>query len=354
MEDQLMQDNLERTARKDFSKVGLVMVAATLLFLGVQYLAVYVYSAVSLMLSKGASAGGIGSYGVRVWVQLVPTYLFTMPLIIFLLGRLPGVKPQKKKITFWQFLGALACCFGIMITCNLLGLAVTAVIGRLAGITVENVSADLVAGLDPLASLLLASLAAPVFEELIFRKMLVTRTLKYGEGAAILLSGLMFGLFHGNFNQFAYTFGLGMFLAYLFVKTGDVKITIGIHVIINFSSSVILGGLLSKLDVEGLLRASKQMQQMGNLTEEAMAQLAAFLEASAVVLLALFFFLIFEYGMALTGVILLIVSRRKFRLSPGEVTIARGRRFAVIFGNVGMILFLLIWLVRIVLQFFGL
>jgi len=48
---------------------------------------------------------------------------------------------------------------------------------------------------------LLVSIGAPVCEELIFRKMLVTRALKYGEGVAILLSGLVFGLFHGDLNQ---------------------------------------------------------------------------------------------------------------------------------------------------------
>ena len=45
-------------------------------------------------------------------------------------------------------------------------------------------------------------ICAPILEEYIFRKLIVDRTVKYGQGVAIVLSGLMFGLFHGNLNQF--------------------------------------------------------------------------------------------------------------------------------------------------------
>ena len=49
-------------------------------------------------------------------------------------------------------------------------------------------------------------ICAPILEEYIFRKLIVDRTVKYGQGVAVVLSGLMFGLFHGNLNQFAYAF----------------------------------------------------------------------------------------------------------------------------------------------------
>ena len=45
---------------------------------------------------------------------------------------------------------------------------------------------------------------APVMEELIFRKVLIDRTIVYGDKAAVVLSGLLFGVFHGNFHQFFY------------------------------------------------------------------------------------------------------------------------------------------------------
>ena len=70
-------------------------------------------------------------------------------------------------------------------------------------------------------NLFIMVLCAPVAEELIFRKLLIDRLTQYGEGVAVLFSGLMFGLFHGNLNQFVYAFVLGLCFGFIYVKTGD-------------------------------------------------------------------------------------------------------------------------------------
>ena len=230
--------------RRDFTRLGLWLVCFTVAFNGIQYLAVWIWKGL------GFSAA---SFTVRMWVQLLPAYLIVVPLILLLGKRLPGKAIEKKKIRPGHFFMALACCLGITITCNLIGLIVTGLIGRLVGIGVENVSLEIATGMGPLTGVFLACIGAPVCEELICRKMLVTRTLKYGEGVAILLSGLVFGLIHGNLNQFAYAFGLGVFFAYIFVKTGDIRITIGLHACVNFLSSVVISGLIGRLDVDALM-----------------------------------------------------------------------------------------------------
>ena len=83
---------------------------------------------------------------------------------------------------------------------------------------------------------------APVFEELVFRKVLVDHVLPFGEWPAILFSGITFGLFHGNLTQFFYATVLGMILAYVYIRWGNILYTIGIHACINF-----LGGVLPVL-----------------------------------------------------------------------------------------------------------
>ena len=70
---------------------------------------------------------------------------------------------------------------------------------------------------------IIAVLIAPTAEELLFRKLLTERIVKYGELAAVLASGLFFGLFHGNLNQFSYAFLLGLFLGFIYVKTGKLR-----------------------------------------------------------------------------------------------------------------------------------
>ena len=86
---------------------------------------------------------------------------------------------------------------------------------------------------------LVIGIGAPVLEEIIFRKWLIDRTIKYGEFFAIFLSGIFFGLFHGNFSQLFFATMLGFFFAFIYVKTGNVWYTILLHMVINMTSSVV-------------------------------------------------------------------------------------------------------------------
>ena len=125
------------------------------------------------------------------------------------------------------------------------------IVGNLVGIGVNSLlspnSVNLVGELATAAGMSAETVIAfvvlaPVFEELVFRKVLVDRVLPFGEWPAILFSGITFGLFHGNLTQFFYAALLGMVLAYVYIRTGNILYTIGIHACINF-----LGGVLPLL-----------------------------------------------------------------------------------------------------------
>lgn len=60
-------------------------------------------------------------------------------------------------------------------------------------------------------NLALISIIGPIFEEILFRKILIDKTIKYGARISIIISALLFGLFHGNVNQFFYAFLMGGF-----------------------------------------------------------------------------------------------------------------------------------------------
>jgi membrane protease YdiL (CAAX protease family) len=89
------------------------------------------------------------------------------------------------------------------------------------------------------ATLLFAVVLAPVVEELIFRKMIVSRLRKYGDRTAILVSSLLFALLHGNLSQLFYAFGLGCLLGYVYARTGKLRYSIGLHMTINFLGSFV-------------------------------------------------------------------------------------------------------------------
>ena len=74
---------------------------------------------------------------------------------------------------------------------------------------------------------------APVFEEFIFRGVILHALKPYGNGLAIFTSGILFGLYHGNFQQCFYTAAAGIALAYIADVTGSIFPTTVIHAIFS-------------------------------------------------------------------------------------------------------------------------
>jgi len=176
----------------------------------------------------------------------------------------------------------------------------------------------------------------------------VDRTLRYGQGVAIVLSGLMFGLFHGNLNQFIYATALGMFLAFLYVKTGKLKITIAIHMIVNFMGSVVAVLLLKAIKFEELMALEENMSSVEAYTQHVM-QLVMDNLAGYIAYLG---YACLIFGSMIAGIVLFIVFRKRFKLEKGEVSIPKGQRFRTVILNPGMLAYCVFWLVMIVLQLF--
>ena len=75
---------------------------------------------------------------------------------------------------------------------------------------------------------------APVFEELMFRKLLIDKISHFGFSFSVIFSGLVFGTFHGNFYQIFYGCLLGFVLAFIYCMYGKLSHCIALHSLINF------------------------------------------------------------------------------------------------------------------------
>ncbi len=75
---------------------------------------------------------------------------------------------------------------------------------------------------------------APICEEFIFRKFLLIPLRRLGDFPAALLSGLVFGLYHANFDQFAYAALVGIFYALIAIRRNSILPTIVLHALNNF------------------------------------------------------------------------------------------------------------------------
>lgn len=274
-------------------------------------------------------------------LSCLTVYGIGMPLIVLLARRIPAKAPERHSMKWWQFVLALMMCYALMVASNFIGMMITTVIGVLKGSEVQNNLLEIVTGGNMFLNFVLMVIVAPVVEEYVFRKVLVDRTVRYGQGVAVVTSGLMFGLFHGNLNQFVYAVVLGGFFAFLYVKTGNLKITIGMHAIINFLGSVVAPMVLELINYDELLA-----------NPDALMELVSGNPGGWIIYFGYMFLIM---AVVLAGCIMFIVFAccRRFKLDPGEVSIPKGQKFRVVMLNPGMLVFCAAWVVLIVLQLFA-
>ena len=294
----------------------------------VQFLA----SMVGKKFVPGVMADANGSF----IVLMLTMYGISMPFMGWLVSRIPAQKIEERKMTAGQWIIAFLMCYGLMYAGNLIGTALTFGIGMVKGTGVDNPLVSTVMQLNPRVTFIIAVLIAPTAEELLFRKLLTERIVKYG----VLASGLFFGLFHGNLNQFSYAFLLGLFLGFIYVKTGKLRYTIGLHMAINF-----IGSSLGTW----MLRVTGYMDTMETLTEFLNTKNLAVLADLGNGIVGMFIFGSYAsliLMMAGAGLILTWLNRKKFVCcAPEEKVASLGKKkAAVMIGNPGILLYGAFWI----------
>lgn len=101
---------------------------------------------------------------------------------------------------------------------------------------------------------------APIFEELIFRGMILQVLSKYNKVFAILVTSLLFGLLHLNMTQAVPAFFMSLILCYMCLKTDSILVTILAHAGNNFlalmsaySNHILITVLVLALVIYGLI-----------------------------------------------------------------------------------------------------
>lgn len=83
-----------------------------------------------------------------------------------------------------------------------------------------------------------AVIFAPILEELWFRGLVLESLRPYGNGFAIFVSAILFGITHANLAQFFYATAIGLFLAYIAIHTGSIVVPMILHAMMNGISSI--------------------------------------------------------------------------------------------------------------------
>ena len=281
-----------------FSRVGLAVAVLGVVVNLVQMIIITIFNVVNPAFESNG--------WFRYLLIAVSFYLIGFPICCLILKSIPdGPKREEENLTFGGFIKFFLISYFIMVLLNLFTTGFLWIVGNFKEADVVNPLESVLSNSSIWATIIFAGILSPIIEEVLFRGVMLNKLRTYGDKIAIITTALLFGLFHENFSQFFYAVGLGMIFAYVTLKTGTIKYSIGLHIMINMMGSVIGTKVLSSNT-------------------------------------ATMIFGIVVWVFVIAGLILFIKDFKKTSLLPGEVTIEKGHILSETWLNVGMIINLII------------
>jgi len=315
---------MDRTeAKKGINKFGFRFGISLLLIVVVELLAVAIIS--PLLADKGTDVRVLASFGLTIFA--VDVVGFTSAFC--LCKKLPKGELEHEKLGVKRFILGIPMVAGICMVGMLIGLPLHFLVTIPFGVSPSEGSeiGALMMNSTLLPRVITVGILAPIFEELIFRKILIDRLSYYSKYMAVLVSGVAFGLFHGNFQQCFFAMGLGWFFGYIYTKTGNIKYTIAHHMIVNMTTSIItmyFGGRY----VDALQKVDMAALQMGQIKPEDMQNLMPILTYVG--------YLMILFIIGVIGIILLLVNKKKMTLQPVENELPKQEAKKAAFSSRGL------------------
>ncbi|MCQ2494598.1 MAG: CPBP family intramembrane metalloprotease [Lachnospiraceae bacterium] len=288
-------------------------------------------------------------------IGLLPISIIGFPAY-FIMNKIfesaPAIE-QKHKFTGKHLFLFILISFGVMWVGNLVATLINMGVAAAANKEATTVVSTLLSNSALWQNLIMVAIIAPILEEFLFRKLIIDKLSRFGEGVAILVSAVMFGLYHGNIVQLIYAAMLGLVLGYVYSKTRKIHYTIIIHMLINFFSGVFGSWVISVTNYGEIqskiveLQAAGDMTAVGEYTMAHMGQMVGYIGYVGLM-----------GTVNIAGLVLFIVTlvryiKRGQMLLPGVEKLVKGKKFATVALNVGMILFAVAWIGMTIFSLIG-
>lgn len=263
----------------------------------------------------------------------VVLYLFALPVLLLVIGSVKPESPEKKKMGFSTWLLILFISFGLMYMGAYTGNIFMGVVSEFMGYDYSNALNSLIDYDKLWITAIFVVIVAPIGEELVFRKLIIDRTKKYGAFVSIFFSALAFGLMHGNFYQFFYAFAVGLVFGYVYYNTGKIHLSIGLHAALNFIGSILTAYLSRGIE-------NSELFNNPEMTDEEMMQA---LMTDSLPLFAFFVFFSLVIAAMVCAIVIPIVLRKKITLKGSEIGLTAKQTWTVMFANCGVIVMLVVY-----------
>lgn len=152
---------------------------------------------------------------------------------------------NKKQFVALTFLGMGVCAFA-----NILTIVAGAILQSMGFVYEANIHHENPSGIFGFLLCVLATAVTPaIIEEFAMRGVLYGGLKRFGDGFAILVTSVIFGLIHGNFEQIPFALVLGLYLGFVRAKTDSIVLAVLLHFLNNFFS-VVLSFVFDKISVD--------------------------------------------------------------------------------------------------------
>lgn len=235
------------------------------------------------------------------------------------LRKLPVTKIEKRPMKIGQLLLLIMMMYGLTQVGSLMGMPIHLALTTIGSLTADSedaaaeLSNNLVFSSGTVIRIISIGILPAIFEELLFRKFLIDRTIRHGEFISCAMSGIMFGLWHGNFQQFFFAFFIGVLFAFVYIRTGNIIYTMIMHASMNLVTSTVTVELFN-----ALMKSMGIDMATGNINTDIDDSVIIKTVLPMLLLLLLWIGLLVSFQ--IVGFIMLIVKRKKFKLAvmPGE------------------------------------
>lgn len=176
-----------------------------------------------------------------IWaLTLVSLIVIGFPTYYLIIRKVPdSPRGEATRIRPLYFIAFFFICVAAMYITNFITQIIVFFISQAKGDDLKNYVMEAITGGNFIITLIYVSIVAPIYEEIVFRKILLNKLRRFGDVPAILMTGIAFGLFHFNLLQFFYAAVLGFLFAYITIRTNKIIYAIILHMMINFMSTAI-------------------------------------------------------------------------------------------------------------------
>ena len=238
-------------------------------------------------------------------------------VLLIVLRRLPAVKIEKRKLKFKQLILLIMMMYGLTQVGSMMGMPVDTILSLPSAFNsgaddVTKILQDnIIFSSNTFVRIICVGILPAIFEELLFRKFLIDRTIRHGEFISCAMSGIMFGLWHGNFQQFFFAFFIGVLFAFVYIRTGNIIYTMIMHASMNLVTSSVTVELLTEL-----LRRTGIDMNSGTVNTDIDPDMV--LKEIVPLLLLIILWVLILLGFQIAGFVMLIVKRKNFKLAARE------------------------------------